>query len=92
MPATSLTIRLSPKTSEKLARAALAQHRPAEDIVEDALTAHLPKIPDSGAPSPDAAAARLERLLSYVGAGVGPDGGRSMADIDAQVREFRGDD
>lgn len=92
MTATSptLSLRLPPETKDRLDRAASVTRRSRSFLVRQALDKHLDAILRE--PAVEDNKDRLARLLAYKGAGVGPDGGRTMEDIDAQVREFRGDE
>jgi predicted DNA-binding protein len=86
----TLSLRLPPETKVRLERAASVTRRSRAFLVKEALERHLDTILNEH--DRRCGAERLARLLAFKGAGVGEDGGRTMEDIDAQVRAFRGDE
>lgn len=88
----TLSLRLPRETGERLERAVQLTHRSAVVLAQEAIDKYLDTLLEDKDRSIDDRAGRLAHFLSYRGVGVGADGGRSIEDIDAQVREFRGDD
>lgn len=92
MPSASPTIslRLSEETKARLTRAAKLTRRSRSFLVKEALEKHLDAILSEQ--SAREAESRLARLMAFKGAGARIAGERTAAEIDAQVRAFRGDD
>lgn len=86
----TISLRLSAETKERLARAATLTRRSRSFLVKEALDKYLDAILSEDQAA--GRAGRLARLLAFKGAGARIAGGRTTADIDAQVRAFRGDE
>jgi predicted transcriptional regulator len=85
-----LSVRLPDETRHLLDQAAEKTHRSRSFLVKEALERHLHEIiREQGA---ETKKSRLERLLALAGAGERLGGPRTAEDIDAQIREFRGDE
>lgn len=85
-----LSIRLPEATRRALDEAARKTRRSRAFVVKEALDRHLGRIEYEHSLAERRSA--FERILALKGAGVGPEGGRSAEDIDAMIREIRGDD
>lgn len=89
MTTPSLSIRLSDEVRERLEQAAQRTNRSRSFLIREALTRHLSDIvTDLGGAA--GTTSRMEKLRAMKGAGARIYGPRSAADIDGQVREFRG--
>ena len=85
-----LSVRLPDETRLLLDKAAESTHRSRSFLVKEALERHLVDI--VAEQSGGAKKSRLERLLALQGAAAKRYGPRTAEDIDAQIREFRGDE
>lgn len=90
MSTPSLSVRLSGDIRTRLDSAAKSTSRSRSFLVQEALARHLNEI--VAEQSGGAAQSRLDKLRALKGAGARMYGPRSAEDIDAQIREFRGDD
>lgn len=86
----SLSVRLPEAMRERLEVAAQQTKRSRSFLVQEALTRHLSDI--VAEQSRSGAKSRLERLRAIKGTGARLYGPRTEEDIEAQVREFRGDE
>ena len=90
MPTPSLSVRLPDDTRARLDQAAKSTHRSRSFLVKEALELYFSQVVDTqaagGQKSP------LEKLRELKGFGAKMYGARSVEEIDAQVREFRGDE
>lgn len=86
----SLSVRLPEGVRERLDIAAQRTNRSRSFLVQEALTRHLNDIVTEQ--SGGTAQSRLDKLRALKGAGARMYGPRSAEEIDAQIREFRGDD
>ena len=82
-----VSIRLPDATKSQLDRAAKLTRRSRSFLMKEALDAYLPTVLGVDAP----AKSRLARLLAFEGAGAAG-GGRTAAEIDREVSDFRADD
>ncbi len=84
------SVRLSKETKKLLNEAARKTRRSRSYLIEETLKRHLPSLVRSGErPTKDE---RIRRLKELQGIGVRLAGGRTAEEIDARVREFRGDE
>lgn len=90
MPSPTLSVRLPEKTRERLDQAATSTRRSRSFLIQEALERHLNEIvTEQGG---DARKSRLERLLALAGVGERLAGPQTAEEIDARIREFRGDE
>lgn len=91
MTTPSLSIRLPGDVRERLEQAVQHTNRSRSFLVQEALTRHLNDIvADQGGAA--GTKGRMEKLRAMKGVGARLYGPRSVEEIDAQVREFRGGD
>jgi len=88
MQTPTLTVRLPSDTRGRLDKAAMETHRSRAFIVKEALERHLNDI----VVEQGGGKGRLDKLLALKGAGARRYGARTEKDIEAQIREFRGDE
>lgn len=86
----SLSVRLSPEVRERLERAASRMKRSRSFLVQEALMRHLDDV--ETVEKVAVRSSRLEKLRSLKGAGALIYGPLSAEQIDADIREFRGDE
>lgn len=85
----TLSVRLPSDTSVRLEKAAKSTHRSRSFLVKEALERHLNEIVQE---QTGQTKSRMARLLEMQGVGSRLYGERTQEDIDAQIREFRGDE
>jgi len=90
MPTPALSVRLPDETRARLDQAAMATHRSRSFLVKEALERHLSEIVAEQAGG--ARTSRMARLLAKAGVGVTIVGSQTTEEIDARIREFRGDE
>ena len=91
MPST-LHVRLSDENRERLDVMAKSMHRSRSFLVNSAIEQQFREIEPENAARQAQKKGRLANLLAMEGIGAKLYGPRSQEDIDAQVREFRGDE
>ena len=89
-PRQTLSIRIPPKSRAALDRAAKATRRSRSFLVNEALDRHLAAIIGEQGPKPAKRSLALMMALKGVGAQFGPL--RSGVEIDAAIRDMRGDE
>lgn len=90
MTSPSLSIRLPPELRDRLEQAAARMKQSRSVLIQAALTKHLDEVEAIAAPGVQSR--QMRALLVLKGAGARLYGPRSEEDIQAQIREFRGDE
>jgi len=90
MPTPTLSVRLPDDTKARLDTAAKTTRRSRSFLVKEALELYLVQVVNEQAGGGQKS--RLEMLRELKGFGAKRYGARTVEDIDAQVREFRGDE
>ena len=85
----TLSVRIPSDTNVRLEEVAKSTHRSRSFLVKEALDRHLSTIMEEQG---GGRKSRLEMLRALKGAGAKQYGARSAAEIDADIREFRGDE
>lgn len=92
MPVTtpSLSVRLSPEVRQRLEQVASRMKRSRSFLVQEALVRHLDEV--ETAERVVGRSSRMEKLRALKGAGARAYGPLSAEQIEADIREFRGDE